>query len=103
MLAGRNAPHATTIFLDTTGIEDKDIELAQDQWNGFENHDPGEGKSAQLSEDGKTVFLEVPGLRPVMQMRIRYDLDAADGAPMRGEIHNSIHVVPESKGPSAGN
>jgi hypothetical protein len=42
--------------------------------------------SARLLPDGKTVFIEMPGLRPVMQMEIKYNLSAADGKPLRSQL-----------------
>ena len=30
-----------------------------------------------------------------MQMRLIYDLVAASGMPVRGELHHTIHHVPE--------
>ena len=54
-------------------------------------------KSAKLLPDGKTVFLEIPGLRPVMQMLIRYDLEAEDGTVMTDEIALSINAVGDEK------
>src|SRR5581483_9651619 len=58
---------------------------------GAEGHDPVEVKSATLSDDGRSVTLEMPALRPVMQLRLRYSLRAADGAPVKGEIDSTIH------------
>ena len=48
-------------------------------------------KSARLLPDGRTVFLEIPGLVPVMQMRVRYSLRSAEGGPVRSEFHNTIN------------
>ena len=50
-----------------------------------------EVKSAKLLPDGKSVFLEVPDLRPSMQMKISMNLDAADGAVIRTDVYNTIH------------
>ena len=58
-------------------------------------HDKVEVKSAQLAADRKTLFLAMP-VRPVMQMKIKFSLKAADGTPMHEEIYNTIHKVPES-------
>lgn len=55
--------------------------------------DKVEVQSAQLSADGRTVFLEMP-VKPVMQMRIKFALKAADGAPVNHEIYNTVHKVP---------
>jgi type 1 glutamine amidotransferase len=54
-------------------------------------HDPVECKSARLSRDGRTVFLEIPAMTPVMQMAIKYNLEAADGELIKGEIYNTIN------------
>jgi hypothetical protein len=98
-----------------TFTEPLDRELAEDldsysisQWNylysskygskeysvrepGVEGHDRVEVNSATLLADGRSDFLDVAGLGPVMQMQIRFDLEAADGAPVFGEIYNTIH------------
>ncbi len=57
-------------------------------------HDPVEIKSVKVSDDRKTVFLEVPGLAPVMQQKITMNLKAEDGSPLPKEIAHTINVVP---------
>jgi hypothetical protein len=49
--------------------------------------------AATLEADGKTVFLKVAGLRPVMQMKISYRLTGADGEPLAGSVYNTIHKL----------
>ena len=39
--------------------------------------------SVYLSKDGRSVFIGLPGIRPVMQMRVGWTLAAADGAPFQ--------------------
>lgn len=78
---------------------EEDLRLADDKWNSYKNHDVVAVDAARLSADGKTVFLEIAGVKPVMQMRVRYDLDAANGDRVRGDVHHSIHVVPDRDGP----
>jgi hypothetical protein len=56
-------------------------------------HDPLTVKAARLSEDGRSVFLEIEGLKPVMQMRISCKLAASDGAPAAFDIYNTIHEL----------
>jgi len=51
-------------------------------------------KGIKLSEDKKTVFIEVDGLKPVMQSRIRFNIKAADGAVLKQEIFHTINRVP---------
>ena len=54
--------------------------------------------AARLSEDGKTVTLEIPNLQPVMQLEIEYLLDAADGTRIRQKTLQTIHQIPGAKG-----
>jgi glucose/arabinose dehydrogenase len=56
-----------------------------------EGHDTLTVKSARLLADGKTVFLEIPELRPVMQFEVKYSLNSADGQPMRSTIWGTIN------------
>jgi len=58
---------------------------------GKPKHDPLEVKRVSIGTNDRTVFLEIPGLKPVMQMSIRYGLKAADGAEIKGEVVNTIH------------
>ena len=58
-------------------------------------HDEVEVKSAKLSADGKTVSLEIPEIKPVMQMKIRARLSSAEGKRVAVEIYNTINYVPE--------
>lgn len=52
-------------------------------------------KSAQVLADGRTVFLALPGLQPVMQFELKYNVDAADGGKaLRGSLWGSINRVP---------
>jgi len=47
--------------------------------------------SATLLDDGCTLFLELPGLQPVMQMEIGCSLMAKDGTPFRQTIAYTIN------------
>jgi hypothetical protein len=59
-----------------------------------QGRDPVEIRSAKVSADAKTVTLEIPGLKPVMQMLIRFRIKAADGAAVSQEIWHTINQVP---------
>lgn len=54
-------------------------------------HDQLEVKSAKLQPDGKTVVLEIAGIKPVMQMKISYNIDTKDKPGLKGDIFNTIH------------
>ena len=61
-------------------------------------HDDLAIKSVQLSPDGKTAFLEIADLQPVMQMKVSCKVKAADGKPAEWDIYNTIHKLgPEWK------
>ena len=59
--------------------------------------DTVEVTSAKLQPDGRTVFLAMPEIRPVMQMSITYKLKAAGpgGAPVEGAVYNTINALAE--------
>lgn len=59
-------------------------------------HDPVGVRSAKLSADKRSVFLELEEVRQVMQMKISIDVDAADGAPVRHDVYLSIHKIPDA-------
>src|SRR5207248_1384106 len=56
--------------------------------------DDVEIRSVKVSSDGRKVSLEIPGIRPVMQMLVRFRLRAADGSAIAQEICLTIHRVP---------
>jgi hypothetical protein len=56
-------------------------------------HDKLEVKSARVSADGKTVWLEIEDMKPADQMKIKYSLDAADGTTISQEIYGTIHKL----------
>jgi hypothetical protein len=61
---------------------------------GRKGHDDLALRSAKLSADGRTVSLELAGIRPVMQMMVRVKVKAADGAPVKFDVYNTIHQIP---------
>lgn len=51
--------------------------------------------AARLEPDAQTVVLEVPTLGPAWCLETRYNLTAADGQPVHGSLHHTIHVLAE--------
>lgn len=47
--------------------------------------------SAKLSKDGKVVELVIDGMKPSMSLKVAYDLEAADGKVMIGDIHATVY------------
>ena len=59
----------------------------------LKKHDKVEIKTVRLAKDKKTVLLEIPGLQPVNQMKIKLGLKSADGTEINQEIYNTIHKL----------
>jgi hypothetical protein len=74
----------------TGGYGSKHYSVANPQKQGY---DTLEIKSAKVAGDGKSVFLEIEDVKPVMQMQIAYRIKSADGGQIKGDIHNTIHTV----------
>jgi putative heme-binding domain-containing protein len=64
---------------------------------GSEHHDERAllVASASPSEDGRTVTLGLPEVRPSWCMEIKYALKGARGEDVVGAIHNTIHRLPD--------
>ena len=73
--SGYGSPHVST----------KDPKVKQ--------HDKPEVTAVVLSADKKTVTLKLSELTPAMQMKVKFNLRAADGSPVASEILNTIHKV----------
>lgn len=52
--------------------------------------------SAQLLKDRKSVLIRLADHKPCMQFKLEYDLESADGDELIGEIHGTIHQIPDS-------
>jgi hypothetical protein len=57
------------------------------------NEKPSQITGAVLSNDGKTVFLEIPQIRPTWCMEIKYSIKSERGEPIDGVIHNTVHQL----------
>lgn len=60
---------------------------------GQYGEDPVTVASATLLDDSYEIFLEIPDMIPVNQMRVSYDLKAADGTPLQESIYNTVHLL----------
>lgn len=80
---------------NATNYSVKTWSLRRTQNYGSEHHDENslQVKSARISDDGKTITLEIPELRPTWCMEITYSLKSTDGEPIRGVINNTIHQL----------
>ena len=48
---------------------------------------------AHLSQDGHTVLVVVPEMKPVMQMQLDYDLRSRQGASLRDTLYLTVHAI----------
>ena len=77
----------------TSNYEVKTWELKRSSEYGSERYNAQNLKitKAELSEDGKTVKLTLPGIKPVDVMTIHYQLTDTEGHLMEGTLQNTIH------------
>ncbi len=66
---------------------------AQYKADGKTGNDWLTASSAYLSQDGKSVFVGVPGLKPVEQLRLGWDLASATGAEMRQNAYTTPYEL----------
>jgi len=86
--------------LDKAFVEEKakhaveiwDLKRTANYGSKHYNQQPLKVTSATLSEDGRTLYLEIDDLRPTWGMEIRCELKGpGDKEPVTRVIHNSIH------------
>jgi putative heme-binding domain-containing protein len=96
--------------LDPDALEERNS-YAATQWNyqwtgnyGSDHYHPQTGEvgeqslpieSATLSEDGKTLSLNTPDLRPVDQLHLQLDVMDANGKTFNEDIYWTIHGIPQ--------
>ena len=68
----------------------KDWPVAQPDQEG---RDDVPMKSAKLLADGRTVFLDLGDLAPVMQMEVKWNLDADDGTARRSQLWLTLNKL----------
>ena len=54
-------------------------------------HDKLEVKSAELSADGNTLTLKIDDMKPCDQLKIKFNVDAADGSTISQEVYGTIY------------
>ncbi|MFM7100268.1 MAG: hypothetical protein ACKO3N_03760, partial [Verrucomicrobiota bacterium] len=60
---------------------------------GKAGHDTLKVTGAILSNDRKTVLIQVEGLEPADQFSVKYGLQSADGTELRSEVVGTIHQL----------
>ena len=64
----------------------------------IKERDPMDVDAVTVSEDGKTVFLKIADLKPVMQQKIQMKLKGADGKDVNYSVFHTINKL----GPPSG-
>jgi hypothetical protein len=67
------------------------LKRSQNYGSKHDDEHPISVASVSLSEDGRTVLLALPEIRPTMSMQIAYEIRGANGEAVEGRIHNTIH------------
>jgi glucose/arabinose dehydrogenase len=62
-------------------------------------HDAVAISAISVAAAGRTVFLEIPALRPVMQMKISARIATADGAELSLDVYATVNAVGAQDGP----
>jgi len=77
---------------DTENFSIKTWDLKRTANYGSEhyNEQPLKVESARLLDDGKSIRLSVPDLKPTWGMEISYELKSQNGKSIEGKIHNSV-------------
>jgi hypothetical protein len=58
-----------------------------------QGHDTMTVTAARLCSDGKSVFLQIPDLKPAMEMQLRYNVNTASGKTLRGQMYHTVHQL----------
>jgi len=61
--------------------------------NGVPGHDRLPVSAAYLSKDEKSVFIAIPGMKPVMQLQVSYDLKLKQGRSFLGRIYTTPYQL----------
>ncbi|MFN0017750.1 MAG: DUF6797 domain-containing protein [Pirellulaceae bacterium] len=83
--------------IDVKNVQIKTWSLKRTANYGSQHYDekPLTIRSTKLSAYGKTLTLDIPKLRPTWSMEIKYSLRTAEGKPVAGVLHNTIHKLAE--------
>ena len=60
---------------------------------GETGRDSVEVESVQVSDDGKGIILQIPDMKPVQQMMVKYKLEGADGEAVKNRVLFTIHEL----------
>jgi mono/diheme cytochrome c family protein len=78
--------------------EEEQKDILQKLYNKYVGEDQVEIKSISLSADKKTVFLEIPDITPVMQMKVSFEIQSLTKKTVKADIHHTIHKLGQWRG-----
>jgi len=87
---------ATAADADNYAVKTWSLKRASEYGSKHYNERPIDVSKVTLSQDAKTVQLEIPEIQPTWCMEIKYQLRAANGTPIAQTIHNTIHRLSKS-------
>ena len=61
--------------------------------DGTQGRDDLPVESVRVEDDGRRVVLEIPNLRPTMQLHVRMDVPFQDGTDKQTYVHGTIHAL----------
>ena len=90
-------PVEPTTAKDVANYQVKQWALKRTANYGSKHYDeqPLKISSVSLSNDGHSVLIEMPAIKPTWCMEIKYQLQGLTGLPFQGTIHNTIHALSE--------
>jgi hypothetical protein len=62
---------------------------------GKEGEDKLPVTTATVKDNGYSVFLEIPGMSPAENLRLRFEVKGADGASVKNSVYLTINKIPE--------
>lgn len=77
--------------IDEPDVASREHALVEPSKGSVNQIDAVDVRASRLLEDGKTVFLYIPGMTPAMQMEIRMDLADEEKKEFKETIWNTIH------------
>ncbi len=79
---------------DNYTVKTWDLLRSEEYGSPHLNERPRAVTEAHLSADGRTLRLTISDLAPTWGMEVRYELRGAEGEPVSGVLHNTIHALP---------
>ena len=83
----------TALDISNYKIETWDLLRSRKYGSDHYNTKSLKATKAELSSDGKTLFLTIPGIKPTHVMEINYRLKDAGGKEVNGLVQNTIHYL----------